>query len=365
MQVESVRPLKVTPLGEETLVVNRGSTLSYKNTGTSSEGEAVSTSNRDGTLALNAELVIRAPTWFIANAGKSELEVKRSTPAGERYGVGEEQTVFTPNPGSQIIALSKGSANNPDTVYGPLIHVSRDLSIKESQFSGDGAAGLASIYGVTRVVAASEGQGVGVFGGAVTEGTHAGSSLADGIGLYGVGRSTSVSTRTGMGVFANGRRENASGVATGMEVTCDNETLSNGTYNAGGASSTKVIFAHATGTANVGCGLQLGKPGTATMVVGIGVNEGAVTAASFRDDSEAERSVLIKGKHAKAGIALAAEANGIVIGAETTSNEAPILEFANVAAAPETNPAAGFLYVEGGTLKYRSSAGNVRTVAAV
>lgn len=280
---------------------------------------------KDSGAAGEAGKVLAADDAFLAaRASKAEVEILN---LATNWSAGDSVTVFTPDPAAQKLHIKDGTAVAPDETYGSLARFSRTLSVAESTFSGDGGPGLAAVYGVAKVLAASEGQGIGVYGGAVTAGTHVGAhSLADGIGLYGVGRALAGSTRTGMGLFANGRREDAGAVATGAEISCDNETETAGTYNKAGASSTKGIFLHATGKADVGCGLQIGHPSTPKFEVGIGINEGAVGTASFRDDSSAIRSVLIKGSHEKAAIAVALGAGQVVIGAEEPSSATPLLE---------------------------------------
>jgi hypothetical protein len=249
--------------------------------------------------------------------------------AGGSFGSGDSVTVFTPDPGAQLVHYKAGSASAPDGTYAPVIRVSRTLSVPEEAFQGDGAPGLASIYGVTRAVAASQGQAVGVYGGAITDGTYVGTnSLPDAIGGYFVGRSSAASTRTGMGLFASGRRE-GSGVATGAQIVVDNETVTAGVYSLATASNVKGIFLSPIGTANAAVGLEIGKLGTAQFLYAVAVKEGACTEAAFRDDSSAKRSILIKGSHEKGAIAVTQGAGIVVLGAEEPSTTGHLFELFN------------------------------------
>lgn len=246
---------------------------------------------------------------------------------GTVIGSGEEVHIFQASP-TRMLSIQLGSAAAPDTAFGTTFKVSRTLSIPEASFTGDGADGLAAIAGVTSATATSQGQAIGVLAGARTAGTYLGeNSHSDGIGLYAIGVSTATSTRSGQGLFAHGKRENTAGVACGNETVCDNATAEAGTYNPLGASTTRGIWLHPIGTADSGCGMQIGHTvSTAHFEVGIGVNKEAVTKASFRDDSEAIRSIQIKGSHEKAAISVAEGAGPIVVGEEEAANATSLFE---------------------------------------
>lgn len=249
--------------------------------------------------------------------------------AGELiFGEGTSQTVFTPDPGAQLFTLRKGTSAAPDTTYSPLMHISRTLSVKESAFEGDGSPGLGSAYFVTKALVSSEGQAIGGTAAAVTEGTHTGAhSSADAVGWYMVGEATGESTRVGIGGFAAGRRSVATAQTTGMEIVSFNGTETAGKYIATGASDTKGIWLHATGKKQSGVGLQIGRTSLA-FEVGIGINEGAVSAASFRDDSQSQFSIRVRGSHAKAAFSVLKGAGVVLLGSETevATEAAAILE---------------------------------------
>lgn len=246
---------------------------------------------------------------------------------GTNWGAGEEVHIYQAAPGRNA-AIKLGESASPDKTFGPPIRISRTLEILEEKFTGDGADGLAAIAATSHALSGSQAQAIGLFAGAITDGTYLGTnSHSDAIGGYFIGKSTSGSTRSGQGIFALGRREAIGGVACGNETVCDNETAEAGTYNSLGASTTRGIWLHPIGTADSGCGLQIGHTtSTAHWEVGIGVNKEAVTQASFRDDSEATRSIQIKGSHAKAAISVAAGAGPVVIGEEEAANATSLFE---------------------------------------
>jgi len=258
-------------------------------------------------------------------AVRNPAELPSSVITSGQLETGEEVHIFQASP-KRNLSISLGKAAAPDEAFGTAAKASRTTKILESAFTGDGADGLAALAGVTHAVAGSQAQAIGVFGGASTDGTYVGAaSHADGIGGYFIGRSSAVSTRSGQGIFASGRRESAEGVAVGNETVCDNETETAGIYNKEGASSTRGIWLHPVGTADSGCGLQIGHTTAAAhWAVGIGVNKEAVTGQSFRDDSEALTSIQVNGTHSTASLAVAQGAGQVVIGALEAPEAGPL-----------------------------------------
>lgn len=280
------------------------------------------------------------------------------------FGEGTSLSVFSPDPGTQILAVKKGTTGVPDTTYGPLIHASRTISVKESAFSGDGSPGLGSAYFVTKALASSEGQAIGGTAAAITEGTHTGEhASADAVGWYMVGEATGASTRAGIGGFASGRRSVATAETTGMEIVSFNGTETPGKFTTTGASDTKGIWLHATGKKQSGVGLQIGRTSLA-FEVGIGINEGAISAASFYDASQSLRAIRIAGAHEKGALTVAAGAGDIVLGVETASGGGKGIMFLhNAEANPAETPAAGgVLYASAGALFWKGSSGTVTEV---
>jgi len=113
--------------------------------------------------------------------------------------------------------------------------------------------------------------------------------------------------------------------AVGAEIASDNETLTAGTYNPTGPSSTMGIHLHPVGTADVGCGLQINHTSTPIFRVGIGITAGSAGDSSFRDDSSSTASLDIRGSHTTA-LGVASGAGQVVIGASSASSATPFLE---------------------------------------
>lgn len=236
-------------------------------------------------------------------------------------GSGDNVAVYPANnPTAQIVDVRKGTSGSPDTTYGALLKVSRSLSVSESTFSGDGGGGLAAISGQTQAIAGSEGQSIGIFGGATTFSTNVGThSQADAIGLYGVGRAATGSTRTGIGAFIAGRREDSGGRATAVEISTDNQSATGGVYQSNTYSSTMGIWIHPTGSGDAACGIQFGHLLSPVYRVGIGFNDQSIGDSSIRDDSQATTSIDIRGTHTNS-IKLGATAGPADFGANKLTN---------------------------------------------
>jgi hypothetical protein len=76
------------------------------------------------------------------------------------------------------------------------------------------------------------------------------------------------------------------------------------------------LNAQSTGAADTAAGIQFGHGFERQFDVGIGFNSLSIKSAAFRDDSNALRSILVKGAHEKAAIAVAAAAGPVVLGGE-------------------------------------------------
>jgi len=299
-----------------------------------------------------------------ATGGAQEASEVKIINLGTDWSDGDRRSVYNADkPAPQKAEIKLGTKASPDTDYGPAMMISRTLNVLESDFAGAGEAGLAALTVTTLAVEGSEGQAIGGSFGAVTESSHEGAhSLADGIALSAVGVSRK-GTRTGMGLFAMGRRETAEGRTTGMEVVSDNETETPETY-AGTLPGTKGIHLHPVGTANSAAGLVIGHPSTAAWDVGIGAIAGSVVTSTYRDDSSSLRSILVKGSHEKAAVAVAAGAGHVVIGTETPKLATPLLE---VYSETTLDPIISFGSDKGVSVRaqlIRNSVGTVETFAA-
>lgn len=253
---------------------------------------------------------------------------------------GDSQSIYAAA-SAQLLAISKGTAASPDTSVNPLVKVERLIQITEAAVSGDGSEQTSAISGIAVGTAACQTQPIGIFGGAKTSSTDAGGTAGgnDAVGVYGVGRALTGATGVGFGGFFQGRRDDTTGYACGVEVLCSNFTASAGTYNATGFSALSGLTINANGNANCGVAIQV-RPAGRQWVTGIGfVKEGgvsAVTTASISDDSDAATAIAINGTHATAAIRVASGSGPIIIGSTTQAVAGTLLEVLAPDAA--TNP---------------------------
>lgn len=214
---------------------------------------------------------------------------------------GTAQQIFTATTGQEI-DIAIGTAAAPDTSLNPPVKVVRTTQI--TAVTGDGGEQMASVLGIDVSTASGQVQTVGVYGGAINQGT---AGTPDACGVYGVGNITGSGTGGSLGGFFNGRRETNTARHTGVEIALDNETLTAGTYTSNGPSNSKGVWLHGTGTANVGVGIQFGNPSGVQFAVGIGFGNqvaGGVTGAivastgvSIQDDGNAGFSFIVNGTH--------------------------------------------------------------------
>ncbi len=203
---------------------------------------------------------------------------------------------------AQRLAVKKGVTASPDTSVNPLIKVERKLSIAQGAIAGDGATQLAGIFSYVFGDAANQVQPVGIYGLASNRGTTpgVGSAQPDAVGLYGLARIINSGVGTAVGGFFNGRRETATGNACGVEVACDNETATAGTYDPANFPTTSGIWIHAV-SSNCSVGIAIGNPSAAKFDVGLGFlsqgTGGPIISASIRDDSSAVTVLDINGSH--------------------------------------------------------------------
>jgi len=238
--------------------------------------------------------------------------------------------------------LLHGTAASPVTAAQPTVKVSRVEKASRAAIgaitgnnAADGAAGLCAGHFSAKGVAGSEGQAIGLFGSAINESSYEGEDGPDAVGLYGIGRTTggSSSLASCYGLVAYGRRDVATAVANGAEIGCLNYTTTAEAYNPNGSGKARGIWLVAGGEADSGVGITINNPFGFQFDVGIGFGstevkgkKGGVKSASIRDDSSSERSILVKGAHSKAAIAVASGAGPIVVGTEEAANASALLE---------------------------------------
>lgn len=258
--------------------------------------------------------------------GASKAEVAEIT-LGSKWSEGERLFGFSAqNAAGKKLEILLGSIAAPDEGNQPIGVFSRVLKTPEAEFSGDGAGNLGALRCHTTAVVGSEGQAIGFVASAITLSSYeAGHSLADGIALYGLGISKGESTRTGMGLFANGRTENVTGRATGIEVVVDNESETEDTWT-GAFPRTKAMHVHAVGVKRSAVGAFISNKGIGLHTGIAAMNEALISSAFIRDDSQTPWSLLIKGSHGEAAIAVGSGAGSVVIGIEKPALATTLLE---------------------------------------
>jgi hypothetical protein len=251
--------------------------------------------------------------WEKAPPSPSSAQVKELT-LGTKWREGERRFAYAnQNPEPKKAEINLGTAAAPDEGAKPVIAVSRVLSVAEASFEGDGEGNLGAIRGTSVAVAASQGQAIGGAFSAVTFSSYSGvRSLADAVAVTATGISRE-GTRTGQGLFTNGRVETAEGRSTGNETVSEN--LGENDEYTGVLPRTKGIHLHGGGTKISGAGLVLGHT-TTEWDTGIAAIPLSVKTAFIRDDSSAIRSIVIRGTHEKAAIAVKEGSGPVVLGIE-------------------------------------------------
>jgi len=285
---------------------------------------------------------------------------------GTKWAEGESVPIYVgKDAGGANIEIKRGSSASPDTVFKSSVRVSRTLAVPESSFGGDGQIGLGSITGVTQATAASEGQALGIVGGAVTASSKVGThSQADAFGGYFVGRSTSASTRTGGGLFVLGQRNNVEGRATGMEIGVENNTASAGTVLEAEYMNTQGFWVTPRGESDSAAAFVIGHPTEKVFKAGTVLQKNAVSEAGFLDYSSALRSIQIKGAHSKAAISVASGAGSVAVGAEevTVANALLDIYFGESALTPGV--VFGTDKAKNVSVRVRNSTGELNSFAA-
>jgi hypothetical protein len=249
-------------------------------------------------------------TNIAAKAGKAEVEILNK---GTDWSAGDNVTVYTANPESRKARIVDGTAASPVTEAHPTMKVSRTSGVTGG-VTGDGATELGAIYGSSSGTVASKVQEIGVIGTAKNVGTE---GEPDACGIYGVGRVLAAGKGRAFGGFLLGRRDGAEARATGLECAVENLGGADSYDINTGAETTKGIWLHG-GTAKSAVGIQVGTISEAvpSFDVAFGINKFAVATAAYQDNSAAERSIQIKGTHAKASISVALGAGPVVLGNE-------------------------------------------------
>jgi hypothetical protein len=220
---------------------------------------------------------------------------------------------------------------------GPLLKVSRTMDVRQTDITdagiGAGAAAfeeLAAIEGISIGLSTMEAQPVGVVGSAKNSSTVGGGAGNDALGVQATGRITGSGTGVGIGIASYGRKESTAAKISGAEIGSINNSGVADTHSGANFDASHGIWLIAGGNADSATGILIGRSTTGMQFdVGIGFisgNGGAVKTASIRDASVSETSLLIKGTHATAALAIGAGSGKALIGEETSNFTASLLE---------------------------------------
>lgn len=277
--------------------------------------------------------------------------------------------VTTP-PTAHKMDLREGTGSSPATI-GTTASISRtDATTRASVNSmgpegTDGPDGGTALRVTIKGTAASQVQILaGVFT-AWQTGTEGKGGSADAGALYGFTRVTGSATGRSIPIYLESSRETAtSGGQQAAELRVKNESGSSDAYVAGSASKSMGMWINPSGGFDSAAGIQFGHGFSRQFDVGVGFNELSIKSAAYRDDSEALRSVFIRGKHEKGAIVVNKESGHVIIGREEPQQATPLLE---VFAESTTDPIVSFGSNTGASHRsqlIRNSTGNLGAFAS-
>lgn len=257
-------------------------------------------------------------------AGTGDTGLKKVTlgsdwSSGDLFGV----RTATP-PGAHKLDLRDGTAAAP-ALLGTTASISRTDATTRAEVNTistgtDGPDGATAFRSSIKGTGASQVQILaGAFLAWQTGESNGGEASADAGAIYGFARVTGSGVGRAIPLYLESSRETAtSGGQQGIEIRMKNSSGSSDSYVFNGASKSMGMWfnAQSAGEADTAAGIQFGHGFSRQFDVGIGFNSLSIKTATIRDDSNALRSLLIKGSHEKASIAVGAAAGPVVIGNE-------------------------------------------------
>lgn len=257
-------------------------------------------------------------------AGTGDTGLKKVTlgsdwSGGDLFGV----RTSTP-PGAHKLDLRDGTAASP-VLLGTTASISRTDATTRAEVNTiatgtDGPDGATAFRSSIKGTAASQVQILaGAFLAWQTGESNGGEASADAGALYGFSRVTGNAVGRAIPLYLESSRETAtSGGQQGIEIRMKNSSGESDSYVFNGASKSMGMWINpqSAGTADSAAGIQFGHGFSRQFDVGLGFNSLSIKTTTIRDDSNALRSLLIKGSHEKASIAIASAAGPMVIGGE-------------------------------------------------
>ena len=228
-----------------------------------------------------------------------------------------------------LVQVIHGTDASPYQDVKPTVKVTRTQRLTRAQLNAvsprtDGADLCSAFVAVAKGVATDETQPVAVMGYARSESTT-GTEGNDALALYGVGRHSG--NGVAIGGFLIGRKDSPGAGATGAEIHASNYSGVDDSYVSGQWPKSKAIWMFADGDADSAAAIFVGNVRGNQYDVGIVFPEhahpsgtfGACKTATFLDEGRAATSLLIKGQHATAAIAVASGAGPVLIGRQSRS----------------------------------------------
>jgi hypothetical protein len=126
--------------------------------------------------------------------------------------------------------------------------------------------------------------------------------------------------------FETVRETATSGGQQGLEIRVKNESGEDDSYLTSGGSKSMGLWICASGLKRAGAAVQIGHNFSQTFDVGFAANPESLVSSFLRDESEALRSLFIRGKHEKGAIVVNKEAGHVIIGREEAQQATPLLE---------------------------------------
>jgi len=229
-------------------------------------------------------------------------------------------------PAAHKLDLRDGTAAAPVKI-GTSVSISRtdattraEVNEKIGPAGTDGPDGATAFRVSIKGTAASQVQILaGEFNAWQTGESNGGEASADAGAIYGISKVTGTAVGRAIPLYLEANRETAtSGGMQGIEIRLKNSSGESDAYVANGASKSMGLWlnAQSAGAADSAAAFQVGHGFGRQFDVGMGFNQLSIKTTTFRDDSEAVRSILITKPHSKAAIAVAGGAGGVFIGLE-------------------------------------------------
>lgn len=238
-------------------------------------------------------------------------------------GGGDAQQLYVATAG-QYADWRIGTSGAPDTSPNPGLKVTRTVAL-DPVATGNNAEQQAAVTGLSVGVTGNKVQVTGLAGIAINRSATV-DFRNDSCGVFAYAVQDVATGNAALGLFAGAVRNNDSSYVGGVEVQVKNHASAVSAGNVGSSQAVGIsITASAdTGSTQIGAGITLGRAGP-QMDVGLNVPSfstigdglGPCKTAVVQDNGMSLWSMLVKGSHANAGIAIDDQAGALIIGQTT------------------------------------------------